>query len=478
MVGQAGGNFYILAPNLRGFGDTLAEIQRDFEAWTLDHMRAGLSISLAAVDLSGKELTNFALVLDERLKPALQMKKYQPHHSVLTADGRWVEDRFLRAEVIEGEEEVCTACRKDARVKSEKNDEGLCGKCLADVQIGTALTRAQYLVFFDSDVGRDEILGWSFELWDAGDLVKNRPVRPYLMFRLNSTQIVGSADGFKYVTTYVPTDDSGITPSSFDQIASASTGSSLLGYLKGDVDNLGEILRKGFDSTKPSVSRFSAFSQMLEIFFAGHLGIRIESDFKDIYTVYSGGDDFFLIGPWNQAIEFAHAVRSEFLSFCANNGDLTFSCGIFLAKPHEPLSFCASMVETELKKAKDYLSKDRITIFNQPLTWDELVKVIREARRVIEWMGVKPPIVSRGLAHNLRAYGNMYQLYRATKETGHLRFVPALAYDIKRNLARRDQETARLWAASLSPGMLKEAEEDNLPFLRTIMEYVLTFTRR
>jgi CRISPR-associated protein Csm1 len=216
---------------------------------------------------------------------------------------------------------------------------------------------------------------------------------------------------------------------------------------------------------------------MLEFFFAGYLNVKLKTEFGDIYTVFSGGDDFFLIGPWNQVIDFSYLIRKEFTNFCAENPDMKFSSGIILSKPHEPISYCTKIVEEKLRQSKNTVEKDRITLFGQTINWSELDKILEEAQNVIDWLEKKPPIVSRGFVHNLQTYGEMCQRYKETKDTRWLKFIPLLIHDINRNLTKREQTDAYNWAINLSPTIKKEIGEDNLPYLKTIIEYVLTYTR-
>jgi CRISPR-associated protein Csm1 len=242
------------------------------------------------------------------------------------------------------------------------------------------------------------------------------------------------------------------------------------------------MLRDGFRETRPSISRFVTFSRMLETFFGGFIQEKMERDFKEMYTVFSGGDDFFILGPWNRTIDFARAVREDFSRFCAENPDLTFSSGTVLSRPHDPLSFCAEMVEERLNGSKRSEGKNRITLFNQPLTWEELDKVLMEARKFAGWLKSDTPIVSRKFVHKLRRYGEMAGKAGIFSkggdvETKYLRFVPLLVYDIKRNLTREYQRDVQEWTLDLRPTTEKPQGGPNLPYLRTIMEYVLTSTR-
>ncbi len=300
--------------------------------------------------------------------------------------------------------------------------------------------------------------------------------------------------GFKYLTKYIPSNTEiaqegtrkDHMPLTFDDIANESQGDKLLGYVKADIDNLGQILRIGFSAgkegdsrrgIKPSLSRFATFSRMLETFFSGYLEVKLKQDFKNIYTIFSGGDDLFLVGPWNETIKFVQEVRKEFSRFCSFNPDLTFSGGIILSKPHEPISFCAEMVEEKLKSSKSEEGKDNITFLNQTVSWDELDKILLEANGVIGWLEEDPPLISRALVYNLREYGEMSRRYQEEGLIQYLKFVPLLTYDIYRNLSKERQKEALNWAENLRPSKESPQGGENLPYLRVIMEYVLTYTR-
>jgi CRISPR-associated protein Csm1 len=474
IIGAAGGNFYILAPNLKSSGDFIRELQREFDSWTMKHLQGELSITLAHVVVAGTELTEFSQVLTDKLKPALNTGKYKQFTSVLSDGRKWRTSDFLLPEVIEADDKACSGCRRRPRVEQDRNEENLCQSCLADIDIGRSLPLARYIAFFDK-LGEHEIFGNSFELWGDDDLKVHQGAEPYLILSLNDSEMKLPVIGFKFLATHIPM--SGGQPLTFDSIAEKAGGDKLLGYVKADVDNLGDIIRKGFRVSRPSISRFSAFSAMLEIFFSGHLQTRLISEYADMYTIFSGGDDFFVVGPWDQAIEFARNVKADFSDFCGQNPDMKFSAGMMLAKPHEPLSFCSAKVDENLKAAKSAEGKNRVRIFDQTLTWSQLDRVIQEADRVFAWLESSPAVMSRGFAVTLRNYAAMSSEYDEKKDTRLLRFIPHLHYDIKRNLMRRGQEEAQEWAVKLSPTIIKDAEKDHLPYLKAIMEYVLTKTR-
>ena len=58
----------------------------------------------------------------------------------------------------------------------------------------------------------------------------------------------------------------------------------------------------------------AALSRQLNAFFAIYLPALCQSEtgFSNTYTVFAGGDDFFLMGPWRSQIQLAARMRNEF----------------------------------------------------------------------------------------------------------------------------------------------------------------------
>jgi CRISPR-associated protein Csm1 len=486
---SAGGNFFILSPNLKDAPKTIKALQKEFDDWTMKRLNAELSVSLATEKLSGRDLANFSGAMD-RLKGNLSLKKYQPHRAALSDNGKWAVQEFIRPEVVEGDEKACQGCQKFPIKEPAEVGDAFCDRCSNDTRIGQLLPKARYIAFFNDDLHGFEVLNYSLELWDDVIIGKRTGERPYLILALNNPEIRLPVLGFKYLANYIPTSPDVASseakkgqPVTFNDIANASEGDKLIGYVKADVDNMGLILRKGFKDTRLSISRFATFSRLLETFFSGYLQAKMEETFKEHYTIFSGGDDLFVLGPWNKSIDFANTIRKEFSRFCAGNPDLTFSTGVYLTKPYNPISYCAEIVEEKLRNSKRKEGKDRITLFNQTVSWTDLEeKILKEANQIIEWLEREPPVVSRGFINNLREYGEMAESSNIFEpslgvNTEFLRFVPLLVYDLKRNLTKEGQKVALAWAEDLIPTVDKPQGGGNLEFLRTIMEYVLTYTR-
>ncbi len=142
-------------------------------------------------------------------------------------------------------------------------------------------------------------------------------------------------------------------------------GKPFLGVLKADVDRLGFIFISGFATHKRdgkeipllSISRFAALSRMLDYFFTEVIKEKlIKTKYRNIYSVFSGGDDLFLIGPWEEVIKFTEDMRALFYQYVCENRNMTISAGVELLKPTLPVEFIAEKGEGALGKAKKWRS--------------------------------------------------------------------------------------------------------------------------
>lgn len=164
-------------------------------------------------------------------------------------------------------------------------------------------------------------------------------------------------------------------------------GITALSTLKGDIDNLGNIFKDGLGN-EASFSKTAALSRQINNFFTVYLPWLCQSDdrYKDAYTVFAGGDDFFLIGPWLSQIKLASTLRQAFQAYVAANDQVHFSAGISTTKPGLPINQLGEMAEAALDKAKSHnpekkeiVPKNAVSCFGQEMFWEELTAL--ETRR-------------------------------------------------------------------------------------------------
>ncbi|NQS88676.1 type III-A CRISPR-associated protein Cas10/Csm1 [Patescibacteria group bacterium] len=315
----------------------------------------------------------------------------------------------------------------------------------------------------------------------------------------------------KYLANYVPKKNGKIE--SFEELAKCSLwedknrvekkGSELLGILKADFDNLGLIFSKGFeipseeekklpDRDRKTMSRYLTLSRMIDLFFSGwmrevmekndkkqlisSLGEleniedkkrlkryldRDEINFSKIYTVYSGGDDLVLVGPWETMIIFSLFLNIEFRRFTCNNDDITLSAGLAVAKPKHPIAAGIREANELLEKSKRE-DKNRITLFGTTVEWEQFPELmgfflfLNQALNKINKDNPKEkaPITS-GFVYRLLEYHNMATEYFEEERVEGLKFLSALSYDIDRNVIKRDRA-----------GNIKEGKDEALALQR------------
>lgn len=272
----------------------------------------------------------------------------------------------------------------------------------------------------------------------------------------------------------------------FGELADSSRGIKRLGVLRADVDNLGSAFVSGFvreDGERfkyETISRKAALSGQLSLFFKKHLNALLEgaADMeyftldggnpkkgKNAVIIYSGGDDLFLVGAWNEVIEAAVDLRNAFDRF--TGGALAFSAGIGFYESSYPISRMAAETEALQEKAKRIdTGKNAVSLFgmetlggkttaNHTYKWDVFINsVAGEKLRALQDYFI-------GVAGETRATGNSF-LYKLKD------YVEGIGAD-KINLARCAYLLGRLAPDKDS----KEAARAFDLFSKRVMEWVV-----
>lgn len=149
-------------------------------------------------------------------------------------------------------------------------------------------------------------------------------------------------------------------------------GKVAIATLKGDVDNLGNIFQRGLE--QPTFAKMAALSRQMNHFFSLWLPACCAGKYPDTYTVFAGGDDFFMIGPWRQIQLLAADMRENFAKYVAENKDITFSAGIAVSKPGLPLPKLSAYAEEALENAKAYAEGERkknaLSLYGETVPWE------------------------------------------------------------------------------------------------------------
>lgn len=449
LVMASGGKFYILAPNIPDVHTAVAETRREIEAWLLQEFNGEIALNLE-LEAFGDEgfrttqagATGFGRVL-RQLHSRLATRKLRPL-SAQAIDNGWRPERLVVPRTYAGEE-ACASCRRLPR-----RADGVCEQCARDREIGARLPETRYIAFF-SDAGTSEVraLGHSLSLREQPPQPQEAP---YFVLQINDPSFDATARypaQLRYLTTYVPKADGSLL--TFSEIAQRSRGRPLLAFLKADVDRLGEVFAFGLRRDPPeydldTISRTVTVSRQLDWFFAGWVQRLVRADFSDCYAVFSGGDDLFLVGPWDQVLALAQQVRADFQAYTGNAG-LTLSAGILITRPDYPIARAADDVEAALKRAKAE-GRDRLAVLGDCLTWETWRQVSTLWQRFVEAGELER--TTSAFLYSLLDYAAMWRDYAQNGNVLGLRFQPLLAYNLARNLDPGQTPELFAWAEGLT----------------------------
>ena len=167
-----------------------------------------------------------------------------------------------------------------------------------------------------------------------------------------------------------------ISSVTFEEFAKKSKGINRIGVLRADVDNLGQAIVSGFQSKRDgdryvTLSRTAALSRQLSIFFKyyirsllknGEYSLEGNEGVKERQAtiVYSGGDDVFIVGAWNDVIELSVDLQKMFRKY--TQGTLSISAGIGIYEDSYPIAAIAQETGAMESESKRMPGKNAVTI--------------------------------------------------------------------------------------------------------------------
>lgn len=244
---------------------------------------------------------------------------------------------------------------------------------------------------------------------------------------------------------------------SFHDLAQDAGGIRRLAVLRADIDNLGQAFVSGFESEKHgqkyvTLSRTATFSRKLALFFKLHVNTLLQEGEYSLHVndeagprkatiVYSGGDDVFIIGAWDDIIGFAVDLNDSLSDYA--QGTLTISAGIGIYPEKYPVAAMARQTGELEDASKAYPGKNAVTLFDESGTysWDEFINaVLAEKYELI-----------RDFFQTMQDYGKSF-LYRLLDLMR--------SRDEKINLARYAYLLARMEPGEKAPDESKKLYQD------------------
>lgn len=423
---NAAGKLMIVAPNTDDVKLALEAVRSEINAWFLQHTYGQVGLGLAYQEASCNDFVDkqrFAKLIQQSFA-VLEQSKLQRFNllentpCVLTADYSAYKE-----------------CQYNQQLPANQIKDGIAVADLSDDQItlGSLLTkRNRLMVLKQSENIHDDrhtsklsqpIFGlhiafteeealsgkfgaaaqsgamlrcWDFSLPEIGRPVwhgyARRHINAYVPHFSEGDEWLDS----KYGNPKETDDASEITagnPKTFNHLACeerhSENGQNFIGKiaiatLKGDVDNLGTIFQQGLQ--EPTFAKMAALSRQMNHFFSLWLPAYCARHYPNIYTVFAGGDDFFLIGPWLQTQRLAAEMHEKFKSYVAENPSITFSAGIAISKPGLPLAKLSAYAESALEQAKAHQSrhgsKNAIAIYGETVSWPDWPQIVAAQQQI------------------------------------------------------------------------------------------------
>lgn len=495
VVLNTAGKFTIIAPNTATVKEDVAKVEQAINDWLIKISYGETLIRIDSLEASLADFSKgkFADLWTEVVN-RMENKKYSGIN--MKRYGGVVQD-YLNQFSNDLRHPLCPFCGKRPSRKIAENslyigeDQSACNLCRDSIFLGANLVKKERLAILlkeDADQDKEKqlfepLFGIYQVVFPDTDTETSDDEMPWVkLWNLSTTphKISQSEVTVKFINGYAPfyTKDDGNdprilcglknedeqrllaeqiqsqSPKTFNHIAckaltydadkDAWRGVEALGVLKADIDNLGLLMACGLADTRYTISRMATLSRQLDAFFTVYLPHLLASDpdFNDIYTVFAGGDDLFLIGPWNRIIKLTLELHQRFADFACHNPNIHFSAGITLHKPHTPIDKLAEHAETELERSK-INDKNRLTLFSETVTFNELEKLNRIQAKFEQWLDDR--VVSRVMFYKLNQFIQMAAREKQLssekaidmQDMSCTKWRAMLSYAAERNIAKR-----------------------------------------
>lgn len=430
---SGGGRFYLLAPS-RALA-RWPELRTEMISILLRHHQADLAVVTAAVKATRDDLGRFEQTWSRANRKLAVAKRRR--FAELPAE-QFYNDVFSPRAAIPARA-LCAICSRAEAMPHANDEKARCRTCAALEHLGHELVNANYLVLapagdgsaqFDLPVFHD--LSFAVGLCSEPFEALRRAGPDGVVLALNDTRFLsgplGDAVarpaqppglGIRFLAQTLPRDENG-GPADFDALGSAARGLDRLGVLRMDVDDLGLLFGAGLHES--GLAGVTGLSLALRIFFEGYLNAvagefnRAKAGGKDqVYSVYAGGDDLFMVGSWDIIPELAARIHADFAEYAGGNAAVHISAGIAVIETKWPLYLGAEAAGESLESgAKQHRGasesrKDAVSFLDRTMSWTELQAI----RDQVQWLEeLVAPVsqraaASRGLLHLLQNLGDM-----------------------------------------------------------------------
>lgn len=398
LIFSGGGGFSLLIPNTENNQNAINDFAKVINAWTLEQFRLQLFLALhcepvSADAIEGSQFKNTWELMANKLgkqkqrkfwnsdnfedmfKPKMPLQLENQSACQITHRDDLPEAEMIFSSEIEGRVsrlayrlwklgDRLTEIKSVVRLKETKDDIHNGTLLFPTHQSETnSFQYAEYKVVKQIPQRSEYDVCWVVNSWD----LNNYDERTYPLLYGDYVRSVADLpceaqelekEEYKIDRNGEMDEPAGVT-ASFSGLAKAAQGSELIGCLRMDMDDSGDLFSDKLASS--GIAALSNFSQNMNLFFKGYLnqicGMKLGVDFpnedhplditgkkedkktqgRDVSIVYAGGDDMFIVGAWDDIAELAFDINACFQAFTCQNPDVNLSAGVTLHKPKFPL---------------------------------------------------------------------------------------------------------------------------------------------
>ena len=455
---DAGGRFVLLLPDTPRVRNVMDDVCRKALCHVLESFNGVLRISFAPQKFKASDLDmkRFHTVF-QQMNDKLEHEKLRPFAPLLS-EGFSPVIGIKSADYAE--HGPCPFCGLRPAL-GDSGDEAGCRICTALIQqVGRRLPDARYAVFSREGKGFPLFDGLRLRLLKDVPASSEAYALDILSLKDRTAFSASPTAGYiphvtetdlsrwKSQKRVIPTDDSLelASPKTFGILAEEARIPAERGFrsipclavCKADVDNLGLLFGIGLtsdDRNRFSISNFTMLSRMIHHFFSSYLISVIEKEFPNIYVVFAGGDDLFVLGPWSDTVHFAERLYDAFTRFTGGNPDVTLSAGVALAKPGLPMRSIKELAEEQLEASKGRImdgthAKNAVTLFGVTCPWSEFSFRLEQG----EWLEelCLSGGITQGFVRRLLGYSRQARDFAAGDISSGL-YRSHMTYDMARN---------------------------------------------
>ncbi|MBD2777897.1 type III-A CRISPR-associated protein Cas10/Csm1 [Iningainema tapete] len=404
VIYAGGGNLYILA-GAENTKEIVEQVRQQFNEWLLDEFQGKVFLALDCLPFPLADATEAFAQHWSNVTQKLANQKSRKFAEQITST-QFIKQRHSY--------EPCRVCHRDdeelEKLNSKEPDSVLaCKTCRSMFELGGQLLQVEAIVrsprqfipgalhTLPFKLPTTNIYYHLFRNWKQIDteadtvLLVNDWTLEHYKFR-HFPQAVPLLLGNYGKPTKEPEENSFMRA---NEMAQQAQGIKRVGYLRMDVDRLGQIFAKGLRE-KQTLPRLAGLSRQMSYFFKVYLKSVAENpgenlpqnlvgdcprgsaggnrtstqESRNLLFIYAGGDDLFVSGAWNEVVEFAFDVYQCFRAYTGDNPDITLSGGISIADAKYPL-YQAAQESGEAEDAAKGNGRDSLSLFGQVFKWDE-----------------------------------------------------------------------------------------------------------